>query len=154
MRVAVLSFLFFACVSFSMAQNNAYTFEQAEKKGLTVSFLDKKYANALDSDSTKAVFSKNSEEFIEAYKLLLGDLGRFLRKQKFILEKPTRVIHRIYFKNSGEIDYYLINLKPSGFTTKQQQQFLEILNKFSKNHKISITADKNFAQCGPAVYQN
>ena len=154
MKQILLNTLFLMIVQVAIGQKKALTFQEGETKGLTVEYLDKKYSNALDSDATKAVFGNRSEEFINAYKLLLTDLGSFLKKENFVLTKPTRVIHRIYFKKSGEIDHYLINLAPSGLTDKQQKQFLTILNKFAKTHKISITGNKDFAQCGPAVYQN
>ena len=154
MKQLLFTTLFLITVQFANGQKKALTFKEGEAKGLTVEYLDKKYENALDADPSKAVFSNRSDDFINAYKLLLTDLGSFLKKENFELKKPTRVVHRIYFKKSGEIDYYLINLAPSGLDDKQQKQFLSILNKFVKTHKISITGNKDFAQCGPAVYQN
>ena len=154
MKKLLFTTLFIMIVQFAIGQKRALTFQEGEAKGLTVENLDKKYANALDSDTSKAVFGGRSEEFITAYKLLLNNLGSFLKKEDFVLNKPTRVVHRIYFKKSGAIDYYLINLTSSGLTNKQQEQFLYVLNKFAKTHKISITGNKDFAQCGPAVYQN
>ncbi|WP_428328280.1 hypothetical protein [Mucilaginibacter sp.] len=154
MKVVILGILFFASITVS-AQQRAATFQAAAKSGLTVYLLNKQYSNALDNDSNKSVFKGNAQKkFYNAYVALLADMGTYLHANGFTWGKPIRVVHRIYFEGDGTIDHYLLNLDAAGMDAAKQARFLKLLNQFAANYKLRITADKKFAQCGPAIYQD
>jgi hypothetical protein len=154
MRNIFLALLMFCSLSV-FAQPRAITFQDAEKEGLTVQKLDKLYGNAVDTDSTKAVFKgTDSKTFYNAYVTLLTDMSAYMQQNGFQWGKPTRMFHRIYFEPDGTIDYYLLNIKPAGLTEEKEKQFMTLLNGFIKDYKIKITANKKFAQCSPAIYQD
>ena len=154
MKTIVLCFLLHLSAIVS-AKHIAATFQEAEKRGLTVKKLDQKYHNALDNDPDNAVFTgKKKDSFYKAYVKMLTDLNVFLKKNNFTWGKPTRIVHRIYFENNGSISYYLVNLKPVGMSEEKEKRFLTILNQFIQHYRINITGASNFAQCGPAIYQD
>lgn len=154
MRYAAFILWLFAPL-FCYSQQKAYTFQDAEKEGLTVQKLDNMYANALDADTAKAVFRGDKvTDFYKAYTSMLTDLSVYLQKNNFTWEKPTRIFHRIYFEPDGSIDHYLLNLKPAGLTPEKETRLIALINGFAKNYKLAITASKKFAQCSPAIYQD
>ncbi|MCC8410731.1 hypothetical protein LJ707_17445 [Mucilaginibacter sp. UR6-1] len=137
------------------AQPKALTFEDAAAQGLTVEKLDKQYTSALDTDTAKAAFTgKRQQDFFKAYTAMLTELALYLKDNGFAWGQPTRLVHRIYFKPDGKIDYYLVNLKALENDEVKKEKFVALLNTFIQYHKINITADKKFAQCGPAIYQD
>lgn len=154
MKKLVTLFVLVSICFGSMAQQKALTLQDAEKLGITISKLDQEYGDALNSDSTRMVFKNRTNEFIKAYKNLLMDLGSFLKQNNFKLEQPIRVFHRIYFRKDGKIEHYLINLASSGLSAERQTRMMVLLNEFVDKNKIGITADRDFAQCSPAVYKN
>ena|ERR1700761_3448224 len=155
MRIIVLTALLFLTVA-ANAQQRANTFEKAAKNNLTVKQLDKQYANALDADSNKAAFRNTADQkkFIGAYTAMLTDLNTYLHKHDFKWEQPTRIVHRIYFEPDGTVDYYLLNLSDTKMNSNKKEKLISLLNQFIAGYKLKTTADKKFAQCGPAIYQD
>ncbi|MCD8742443.1 hypothetical protein LT679_17670 [Mucilaginibacter roseus] len=139
----------------ALAQSKALTFEDAAAQGLTVARLDEQYNSALHTDTTKATFSgTRQQDFYKAYVAMLTELAAYLKDNGFTWGQPTRIVHRIYFEPDGKIDYYLVNLKALENDQPKKEKFVALLNSFIQYHKINITADKKFAQCGPAIYQD
>lgn len=137
------------------AQPKALTFEDAATQGLTVARLDEQYTSALHTDTTKATFNGSRQQnFFKAYVAMLTELSAYLKENGFAWGEPTRIVHRIYFEPDGKIDYYLVNLKALENDQPKKERFIALLNTFIQYHKINITADKKFAQCGPAIYQD
>lgn len=141
----------------SFAQQLGLTFDEAEKQGISISYLDSIYPSAVHSDTSLAVFKTESEQqkMYEAYVKMLQDFGNFLSENNFKWDKPTRCFNRIYFNNNGSINYFLFNflgkddVKP---TAEKQKEFKRLLNLFIKNYSIQITANTKFAQCSPTTY--
>ncbi|MCR8557425.1 hypothetical protein KXD93_07220 [Mucilaginibacter sp. BJC16-A38] len=154
MKVIILTALLFLGVAVN-AQERAATFQNAAKNNLTVDILNKQYKNALDADSNKSAFKgAGQQKFYAAYVALLTDLNTYLHKHDYTWQKPTRIIHRIYFEADGTIDHYLLNMDGAGMSALKQTQFITLLNQFVNNYKLKIIADTKFAQCGPAIYQD
>ena len=154
MKAAILALLFLFSAA-ANAQQRAETFQSAAKSGLTVAVLDKQYANALDNDNSKSTFKgDDKQKFYQAYVSLLADLNVYLHAKKFTWDKPTRIVHRIYFEPDGKIDHYLLNLDATSMDPAKQARLLKLMNQFVTNYKFKITAGKKFAQCGPAIYQD
>ncbi|MBI1183761.1 hypothetical protein GC194_05795 [bacterium] len=139
------------------AQPKAYTFKKATEMGIGMSLLDLEYPSALNQDTTKAVFKSEEQQkaFVEAYRTMLFDLGKFLSEHGFDWERKTRCFNKIYFNSGGGIDYFLYNFlgseseKPSEV---KQARFNELLQEFVKDYKIKIQAEDKFSQCGPVSY--
>jgi hypothetical protein len=154
MKVAILALFCFICTKVN-AQPRALTFQDAEKRGISNTVLDKQYSNALDGDTIKSVFKgADKQRFFDAYVALLTDMNTFMHAHNYTWGKPTRIIHRIYFEADGTIDHYLLNFNKSGIDDAKQSRFINLLNQFVSNYKFKITAGKKFAQCGPAIYQD
>ena len=134
-------------------QHSGMTFQAAEKQGAPIQHLDNIYKSAVHVDTSQAVFKTELEQQAmgEAYINLLQSFGKFLTKNNFNWDKPTKCFNRIYFNTDGTIDYFLYNFS-SEISQEKQTEFNRLLNLFIKDYKISLTAQVKFAQCSPATY--
>jgi len=141
----------------TFAQKLAMTFQEAEKRGISINSLEKMYKSALHVDSSQAVFKTDAEQerMYNAYIKLMQDFGKFLFAHQFKWEHPTRCFNRIYFNTDGTIDYFLFNFlgKPSEkLAEAKEKEFTELLNAFIKDYQIPLKAKSKFAQCSPSTY--
>lgn len=140
-------------------QHLGITFQDAEKKGISVPKLEGEYKSAINFvDSSVAVFKTEVEQkkVSEAWFKLLKDFGKFLSDNNFKWEKPTRCFNKIYFNNNGAIDYFLYNFlgeKENIPSDERQKEFNSLLNLFISNYKFPLTANVKFAQCGPITFK-
>lgn len=152
-----LVLIMFISVQFSYGQHIALPFQDAEKQGISIKHLDSIYKNAVNSDTSQAVFKTDTaqEKLQQSYTKLLKDLGNYLSKNNFKWEKRTPCFNKVYFNNEGTIDYFLFifrgNAKDNPSEAKQKE-FQRLLNLFIKDYKFSLTANTKFTQCGGAVY--
>lgn len=151
MRNYILTITLLVAGQFALAQK-AMSFTAAREQNIRTSLLDSTYANGINTDTSKAVFKTNTDEYIAAYQKLLQELGTYLKTNGFVWDKPLRGFNRIYFDKSGKIDYYLYNFKPDQLTSEQEKSFDTILKKFVSTHALSLKAQVNFAQCSPVTY--
>ena len=141
----ILPFLFFG--------QKAMSFEEAQKNRVRISWLDSTYASGIDSDSLKSVFKPvQQEQYIQAYKQLLYDLGNYLYKNGFTWQQPVKGFNRIYFDKTGKIDYFLYSFRAGQLDTGQELQFKELLHTFIQNYRFPLAAGADFAQCSPVTY--
>lgn len=144
-------------VHLSYGQHIALSFQDTEKHGISIQHLDSIYKNAVNSDTSFAIFKTETEQekLQQSYTKLLKDLGSFLSKNDFKWEKKTPCFNKVYFSNDGSVDYFLYIFrgseedKPSEI---RQKEFQRLLNLFIKDYKFSLTANSKFTQCGGAVY--
>lgn len=153
MKALLFSLFLIFSAYFTQAQK-AMTFAEAESSGTSIRTLDSLYQSALHSDSTKAVFGKRQEEFTQSYAKLLKALNGYLHAHEFKWEKETRCFNRIYFDQSGRIDYFLYNFKKDAMTPEKARQFESLLNAFIKSYRFPLSAPVKFAQCSPTVYRD
>jgi hypothetical protein len=146
--------LLFIVMSFRGASQKAMTFNAAENQGIRLTYLDSTYRSGLHSDSTKAVFGNKQEDFINAYRQLLQDLGSHLRVQGFMWGKETKCFNRIYFSQDGAIDFFLYNFYKDQISTEQEKVFDAHLNQFIKTYRFPLKADTKFSQCSPVRYND
>src|SRR5688500_18288107 len=99
--------IYFLIIVNSCYSQKAMTFERAREKGIRSTALDSLYKSGIHADTSLAVFKTNQEEYITAYQQLLGNLGKFLKANNFIWEKPVKGFNRIYFDSTGKIDYFI-----------------------------------------------
>lgn len=138
----------------SQSQNKVLTFQEAEKEGIKVSKLDSIYPSGLHSDSTKAVFWNEQDQFIKSYQKTLQDLGKYLRDNHFSWGKQTKCFNRIYFNDKGKIDYFLYNFRKDEITPEKEKQFDTLLKEFIKTYQFPMKAKTGFAQCSPVTYND
>jgi hypothetical protein len=115
--------------------------------------LDSIYMSGFHVDTSLAVFKANPDEYYQAWIKFNQDLGKFLSANDFYWEETTKGFNRIYFNKKGGIDYWLFNINEGQISKEKEEQFELLLNKFAAEHKISLSADVGFAQCGGAQYQ-
>jgi hypothetical protein len=152
----IITILLTACLQ-TFGQHLGLSFQNAEKQGISIKHLDSIYTSAVHSDTSLAVFKteKEQEALQQAYIKLLQDFGKFLSKNNFKWEKPTRCFNRIYFNSDGTIDYFLFNFlgKTEDKPAKNiEKEFQRLLNVFISDYKFSLTAKTKFAQCSPTTY--
>jgi hypothetical protein len=120
----------------TFGQHLALTINDAGKKGMSVEHLDSIYKSAVHVDTAQAVFKTESEQgaMFEAYSKLLQDFGKFLTKNNFKWESPTKGFNRIYFNKDGTIDYFLYNFSSDISQEKQMNSigYLIYLLKITK----------------------
>ena len=143
-----LTLMFFYSAGFGQ---KAMTVKEAREKGYSVSALDKKYEDALNSGSDTALFNDESKKFMKSWQGMLQDLGSYLQDHDFVWQKQSRCFNKVYFDKDGKIDYYLYNFTPK-LGEKQAKKFRKLLEGFIKDYQLSVQADKKFTQCGSSRY--
>jgi len=152
-----LALIMLIIVHLSYGQHIALCFLDAEKQGISMQHLDSIYKNAVNSDTSLAIFKTDAEQekLQQSYTKLLKDLGNYLLKNNFKWEKKTQSFNKVYFNNDGSIDYFLFVFRGSAEekpSESKQKEFLRLLNLFIKDYKFALTANTKFTQCGGAAY--
>jgi virulence-associated protein VapD len=151
-------FCFSICNAFS--QNKAIPFKDAEKHGVMKTRLDSIYQNAVDIDTSKAVFKSQKEQdtLVDKFNKLFDDLGQFLEAHNFHWEKQTRCFNKVYFNEDGRIDYFLYNFLTKNIkiedqiSNEKQLEFDKLLNQFLRDYKFPVKAKTKFSQCTTSKY--
>lgn len=115
--------------------------------------IDSIYKDAINVDTTKAVFEGRTHEFFNAYKQMLGDFIHYLQTNESFKNKSFSFFNRVYFEPDGTIDYYFYSLKPGELTQDEEALFKKSLNEFIKTYKFPMTAKVPFAQCSPVIVE-
>lgn len=150
----VLSFLIAAAsVSGPACAQRAASFAESEKAGINMADLDAAYPPALSGGKVRGVFDGKSDDFIEAYHKMLGELGTYLRKNGFEWPAPTKEMHRIYFNESGGIDYFLYRIRGDKCSAVRKEQYQSMLDKFVAGYRFPLPAGTKFSQCGSARFE-
>lgn len=136
------------------AQAITTTFENAELKGISIAELDSKYPSAAHYNPEKGVFKERQDEYLNHYRDLHVNLGKYLSKKGFKWPETVRLFTRVYFAKDGSIDYFLINPSKANLTESQQNDYFTYINEFSQDYKLPISANIGFSQCSPVVYQS
>lgn len=152
-----LVLIIISIVQISYGQHIAIPFQDAEKHGISIKHLDSIYKNAVNTDTSLAIFKTDTEQekLQQSYTKLLKDLGNFLSKNNFKWEKKTPCFNKVYFNYDGAIDYFLYVFtgkaedKPSD---ARQKEFQRLLNLFINDYKFSLKANTKFTQCGGGMY--
>lgn len=152
--------LIFIVISISCKENDkekTMTFLEAEGKGILFDSLNLVYKSAVSIDTSNSVFKNETdkEKATIAYQNLLNDFGKFLKKNNFKWPFATTCFQKVYFREDGNIDYFLFNFlgePPYEVSADQETKFKKLMNEFIKSYKYPITANMKFAQCGTVVY--
>ncbi|MEQ8473368.1 MAG: hypothetical protein RIC35_19380 [Marinoscillum sp.] len=147
-------FIFTLFISLASFSQIAMSFEEAQSQGIQISMLDSLYLSGIHSDSSKAVFADQQQEYIKAYYAMLHDLNAYLNQNDFRWGGQTRCFNRIYFDESGEIDYFLFNFQEGELAAEKQDEFAVLLNEFIGEFKFSLSKNVKFAQCSPVNFRD
>ena len=150
----ILTILTTLTLSYLSYGQKAMTFNEAKEINIRISHLDSIYLSGIHSDTSLAVFKTNQDEYIAAYQKLLQDLGKYLKVNHFLWDKPAKAFVRIYFDKNGKIDYFLYSFRPDQLTEEQEKRFGELLSEFIVDYRFSLTATTGFAQCSPVTYMS
>lgn len=125
----------------------------AKNRKIMMSYLDSIYKNALNTDTSLAVFKTDTEQekLTNAYGQFLQDFGSFLNANNYKWEQETSCWNRIYFKPDGTVDYFLYGFR-NALSKEKEAEFKKLLSAFVSNNKIQVTAKVKFSQCSPVVY--
>lgn len=147
-----LTLLLFLLCTTTIFSQLAVTFEKAGELHLRGPHMDSIYHSGLNADSTKAVFWENSDEYVESFEKMLQVFGKYLKANGFVWEQPAKGFNRVYFNETGKIDYFIYSFRPEQITPEQEIRFNELLNQFIQTYQFPLQAKSKFAQCSPVTY--
>ncbi|UOB18477.1 hypothetical protein [Abyssalbus ytuae] len=116
--------------------------------------LDSTYTNLLDPRNvTEAEFKTVRKSWVEFHK----KVSAFIKEENFKWEVPDStifIVNKIYFDKNGAIDYYAFRILNDSVPETKREEYEKVLQKFSKEIKINLQRDEQFAQCGNTKYLN
>ncbi|MDB4158058.1 hypothetical protein N9609_01060 [bacterium] len=116
--------------------------------------LDSTYTNLLDPRNvTESEYKIVTESWSEFHK----KVSKFIKEENFKWEVPDStisIVNRIYFDKNGTIDYYGFKILNPSISAEKNEEFKKVLEKFSKEIKLELKRDKQYAQCGKTKYLN
>jgi len=116
--------------------------------------LDDKCANLLDPRNTA---EDERTSVINSWSSFHKKVTVFLEQENFKWEIPDSTIsiyNRIYFNKNGTINYYVFNINNPSVTAEKKAEFEKVLEKFSRDVKLDLKREQEFAQCGKTRYIN
>lgn len=115
--------------------------------------LEGTHRSAVHVDSTQAVFH-DQEAWVKEYKKMYGAFSKHLKAGELELSKPLRLNVRCYFRSDGSIGHIAYSYyAPTDLDEQQAKLFNQLLETFSRDYKVSFSANEPFKQCGPVLLQ-
>lgn len=133
----------------SYSQTVSINIQDVESYGINISDLDEQYPSAASANPEQGILD-NQKRFLQEYQQLLRKVALYLNKNGIDWGSTTNFVHRIYFSKNGTIDYFLFNTPGKNLDDEKIKKYIE---KFSKDYKLSFTADTTFKQCGTVPIQ-
>lgn len=116
--------------------------------------LDSSYTNLLDPRNvTESEYKAVKASWSEFHK----QVSKFIKEENFNWEVPDStisIVNRIYFDKNGTIDYYAFKILNPSIPAEKRSEFENVLKKFSKEIKLNLKRDEQYAQCGKTKYLN
>jgi hypothetical protein len=116
--------------------------------------LDSSYTNLLDPRNvTESEYKDVKASWSEFHK----KVSKFIKEENFKWEVPDStisIVNRIYFDKNGTIDYYAFKILNPSIPAEKRIEFEKILKKFSKEIKLELKRNEQYAQCGKTKYLN
>jgi hypothetical protein len=136
-------------------QKKGMTFAEAAKNGNSLQHLDSIYWSGVHVDTSKAAFCRSLYDSVHnEYVFLLKSLGKFLNSKAFKWGKQVQCFNKIYFSQSGEIDFFLYNFTPHQIDQKKAQEFECLLNEFIDHYKFRMVSKNKFSLCSSVLYND
>lgn len=155
LRSFLLSLAVVCSIQTAISQSRGLSRNEALELEMNFDSMDSLYQNAVNVDSTKAVFktAEQSGKVHEEWQKLLQELGNHLKENDFEWEQPTDGFNRIYFDSDGSIDYFIFSFRGPGTPDEEREaEFKQLLNEFLADYKADLKADQKFSQCGGVRY--
>lgn len=152
MRTTIILILMIGLSGTIQAQTNVKSIEATASSSVSMSDIDERYGDALNTESETAVFSGRESDFIDVYRQLIVDISSHLRARGFDFGGDTRMFTRIYFDADGSIDHFYYSREQAGFSPGQERQFNSLLTPFLSSYRFPLTSNEPFAQCSPVVF--
>lgn len=116
--------------------------------------LDSTYTNLLDPKNvTESEYKAVTESWSEFHQKVL----KFIKEENFkweVTDSTISIVNRIYFDKNGTIDYYAFKILNTSIPSEKRAEYEKVLQKFSKEVKLDLQRNEQFAQCGKIKYQN
>ena len=82
-------------------------------------------------------------------------LNNFIKKEKFewgISDSEIPVFQRVYFGKNGKIEHYEFKVHNEFITKEKENEFENLIRKFSSNITYELKRDYKYTQCGTSHY--
>ena len=147
-------FILFMMSSSMYAQVEVFDFHNKEQLSRFTSLnIDAQYPNLLNPSVAKEGYT----EIIALWQELHQSMGAHLKKNNFswgVQDASIPIFQKIYFHPTGAIQYYFFNIRNEAISQEKRKEFSKLVHSFAQTHKIEITQDGPFAQCGKTRYSN
>jgi hypothetical protein len=132
------------------AQPVVLPFHEAEKQGYKFNVLDSLYRDAINVDSTKAVFrtKANEDANYQAWVKLIQSFSSYLYKNGWTTENDVRGFIKVYFAPSGKVEMFFYNMKDASISEEQHRLFKKLIAEMLTDYNYGMQADEQFSQCG------
>lgn len=115
--------------------------------------LDKDHPNLLNPEISKSDMNK----VIDSWSDLHQSIAKFLQENNFkwhTKDPEIKIVHKFYFEPDGKIKSYFFRIFNDEISKTQRKTYSDLIVQFAKSHRIDITKDHQFAQCGKTKYMN
>jgi len=115
--------------------------------------LDSIYPNLLDP----TVSGDSITSVMNSWMLLHQAISTQLDRNSFSWQSQDSIIeilHKIYFNEDGQIDYYLFRVFNESVNDSIVSAFSVEIDSFTNNFIMQLDMDRNYAQCGKTSYMN
>ena len=115
--------------------------------------LDKDHPNLLNPEISKNETTKVRDSWIKLHQ----NIGKYLEANGFkweVDDPEIMILHKFYFEPNGTIKTYFFRVFNEEVSNDQREAYAELITDFAKTHRIAITKDSQFAQCGKSKYVN
>jgi hypothetical protein len=103
------------------------------------------------------ISKSNYNAVVTSWTDLHQNIGVYLADKDFnwnTNDSIISIVHKFYFKPNGEIKNYFYTILNASITDEKKSQFGDLIESYAMEHKIMITREGDFAQCGKTKYMN
>lgn len=115
--------------------------------------LDKNHPNLLNPDISKNEIDKVIGSWTELHQ----DIAKYLKTNDFewgVEDPEVMLLHKFYFEPDGKIKTYFFRVFNEEVSDARREEYSKLITEFVRTHRIAITQDFQFAQCGKTKYIN
>ena len=115
--------------------------------------LDSSHPNLLNPQIAPEMYTEVRSSWSELHQ----NIGTYLSEKEFswgVKDSTITIVQKFYFTPEGQIKSYFFNIRNKNVTDSIKQQFGKYIADFAKDHRIMITRETPFAQCGKTKYLN
>ena len=116
--------------------------------------LDSTYTNLLNP---RNVTESEYKDVTESWSKFHKKVSKFIKEENFkweVNDSTISVANRIYFDKKGTVDYYSFRILNPSISADKRAEYEKLLQKFSKEIKLDLKRNEQYAQCGKIKYLN